>query len=200
MESSPAVITPATVLEAIVPFEPDDNHKGTFLVLRIAGADSRTALKLIKRKYRSWQNWRATDEDFFRLDEQVPALQTRFGGEARVMRTAMLDISIVEAAIIIFSKIIANEKVNSDMWTYATKLAGLRVPLMLAKEEAGNPWEKLANSIQNTLLQRELSVKEINEHGTEKLVTAKETVIQQSPEQRRLASEIVNQTLLGGES
>jgi hypothetical protein len=196
MPESTAIIAAPTVLVAITPFEPDDNQKGTFLVLRIAGADNRSALKVINRKYRSWQNWRATDEDFLRLDDQIPALQTRFGGEARVLRTAMLDISIIEAGIIIFSKIIADpKKVSSDMFSYATKLAGLRVPLMRAMEESESPWEKLANQIKNTISQRELSVRETDEHGTERLVTAKETIVQQNPAQVQLANTIVGQVL-----
>jgi hypothetical protein len=68
---------------------------------------------------------------------------------------------------------------------------------MLAKEESESPWEKLANSIKSTILQRELTVKGIDEHGIEKSVTAKETVIQPNPAQMQLASEIVGQVLNG---
>jgi hypothetical protein len=195
MTGTTLTITATTVLEAILPFEPDDNHKGTFLVMRVAGADKRTALRLVNRKYRSWQEWRSSDEEFLRLDDSIPALQTRFGGEARVLRTAMLDISIIEAGIIVFHKIIKDEKVNSDMWAYATKLAGLRVPMMRAMDESESPWEKLAASIRNTMTQKELSVKTIDEHGTEQLVTAKETVIHQDPAQLQLANSIVGQVL-----
>jgi hypothetical protein len=197
MTGTTLLLETPTVLEALRPFEPDDNQKGTFLVLRISGADQKTALKLVNRKYRSWQNWRSTDEDFLRLDDLVPQLQVRFGGEARVLRTAMLDISIIEAGIIVFNKIIVGggKGVSSDMWAYATKLAGLRVPLMMAKEESGNPWEKLANSIQNTMTQRELTIREVNENGIEKVTTTKETMIQQSPEQRQLVDAIVGQVL-----
>jgi hypothetical protein len=81
------------------------------------------------------------------------------------------------------------------MWTYATKLAGLRVPLMMAKEESSSPWEKLANSIQNTISQRELTVKEIGNNGVEKSVTATETIIAPNREQKQLASTIINQIL-----
>jgi hypothetical protein len=195
MSETTVAITATTVIEAIVPFEPDDNHKGTFLVLRIAGADNKSALRMVNRKYRSWQNWRSTDEDFLRIDDSIPVLQVRFGGEARVLRTAMLDISIIEAGIIVFGKIISGKPVNSDMWSYATKLAGLRVPLMTAKEDSESPWEKLANQIRNTTLQRELSVKQIDEHGTERITTAKETVVQYNPAQLQLANEIVGQVL-----
>ena len=186
-----------TILDIIKPFEPDDGHKGTYLVLRVSGADRRTALKLVNRKYRSWQNWRSTDEDFYRVDELVPDLQVRYGGEARVLRTAMLDVSIIEAGIMVFGQIIGGKQVNSDKWAFATKLAGLRVPLMLAKESAESPWEKLANSIRNTVIQKELTVREVNEDGIEKVTTAKETTIQQNPVQRQLANTIVDQVLEG---
>lgn len=184
-----------TILEAIQPFEPDDKLKGTFLVLRIAGADRKTALKLVERKYRSWQHWRSTDEDFYRIDEQVPVLAVQFGGEARIIRTALLDSSIIEAAILIFGRFFTKQPVSSDMWAYVTKLAGIRLPMMGAKEEVGSPWERLANSIKTTLAQRELTLKEVNMDGVEQSITAKETIIQPSPEQRKLASSIVGQVL-----
>jgi len=192
-------IATGSILEAILPFSPDDSHKGTYLVLRIAGADARAALRMVNRKYRTWQDWRSTDEDFYRLDESIPMLRDKFGGEARVLRTAMLDIHIIEAGIMVFRKIMEKEKVSSDMWAYATKLAGLRVPLMKAAEESGNPWERLANSIHNAVSQRELSVREIDENGVEKIVTAKETQLIHGPtsEQTQLASTIVEQVLSG---
>jgi len=77
------------------------------------------------------------------------------------------------------------------MWAYAVKMAGLRVPMMGAREESSSPWEKLANSIQNTmaLAQREMvMVQEIN--GTQSF-TARETIIEPSAEQKRIAGEIV---------
>lgn len=189
-----ALLVQQTLIDAIKPFEADDNHKGTFLIMRVAGADNRTALRLVNRKYRSWQNWRSTDEDFLRLDDEVPRLQLRFGGEARILRTALLDISIIEAGIIVFNKIITQKSVTSDMWAYATKLAGLRVPMMMAKEESGSPWEKLAQSIQNTMVQRELTVKEVNENGIERSITAKE-ISAPNPAQQKLADSIVEDIL-----
>ena len=48
-------IQAANVLEAISPFIADDGHKGTFLVLRVSGMEQGTALRVINRKYRSWQ-------------------------------------------------------------------------------------------------------------------------------------------------
>ncbi len=183
------------VLEAIKPYEPDDGHKGTFLVLRIAGVEQGTALKIIKRKYRSWQNWRSTDEDFYRVDEAVSALSQRFGGEARVMRTALLDSSIIEAGILIFRKVLRREPVTGDMWTYITRLAGIRMPIIGAPQSDGSPWERLANTIKNTMTQRELTVKEVDVYGVEKSITAKEIAVQPSPEQRQMASDIVGQML-----
>jgi len=196
MVQSTAITNPVTnVLEAIKPFEADDGHKGTFLILRIAGLNQGLALRIVKRKYRSWQNWRATDEDFYRIDEAMPMLTERFGGEARVVRTALLDISIVEAGIQVFGKILDMQPVSSDMWTYVTRLAGLRIPMMGAKEEAGSPWERLANSIKNTMTQRELTVKEVDVYGVEKSITAREIAVQPSAEQRQMASDIVGQIL-----
>ena len=196
MTEATVLLEAPTIIDALRPFEVDDNQKGTYLVLRVSGADSRTALKLVNRKYRSWQHWRSTDEDFLRLDDEVPKLQVRFGGEARVLRTAMLDISIIEAGIIVFNKIIVGggKGVSSDMWAYATKLAGLRVPMMLAKEESGSPWEKLANSIKNTMTQRELTIKEVTENGLERSITAKE-ISAPSREQQNLADSIVGDIL-----
>ncbi len=192
----------ATILEAILPFQADDNHKGTFIVLRVAGLGQGTALKLIKRKYRSWQNWRSTDEDFRRLDDAVPVLTQRFGGEARVIRTAMLDISIVEAGIGIFKRVFEQRPVRDVEWGYVTKLAGLRMPMMGAQQGSASPWERLANSIQNTLAYRELTVaKELD--GSQS-ITAKETIVEivPSPEQRRVTAELVNNILnrVGAES
>jgi hypothetical protein len=194
MIETPMPMVTQTVIDAIKPFEADDNHKGTFLIMRVAGADNKTALRLVNRKYRSWQNWRSTDEDFLRLDDLIPQMQLRFGGEARVLRTALLDISIIEAGIIVFNKIITQKSVSSDMWAYATKLAGLRVPMMMAKEESGSPWEKLAQSIQNTMTQRELTIKEVNENGIERSITAKE-ISAPNREQQRLADSIVGDIL-----
>lgn len=185
-----ALAEPMTnVLEAIQPFQADDGHKGTFLIMRIAGLGQGTSLRLINRKYRSWQNWRATDEDFRRIDDMVPVLNQRFGGEARVIRTALLDISIVEAGIGIFKRILNKQPITDGMWNYAVKMAGLRVPMMGAQQESSSPWERLANSIKNTLAQRELTL--IEEPDGTKSITAKEVVMEPSPEQRRIASEIV---------
>lgn len=188
-------LTVPNVIEAIKPFEPDDGHKGTFLVLRISGIEQGTALKIVRRKYRSWQNWRATDEDFYRVDEALSALALRFGGEARVMRTALLDSSIIEAGISIFRKILGKVPVSGNEWIYATRLAGIRMPMIGAGQESGNPWERLANAIQNTATQRELTVKQVDIHGTEKSITAREIPIEPSPEQRQMASDIVGQML-----
>lgn len=183
------------VIEAIKPFDPDDGHKGTFLVIRIAGVEQGTALRIVNRKYRSWQNWRATDEDFYRIDEALPALALRFGGEARVMRTALLDSSIIEAGILIFRRILRKESVSGNEWIYVTRLAGIRMPVIGAGQETGNPWERLANAIQNTATQRELTVKQTDIYGTEKSITAREIPIEPSPEQRQMASDIVGQML-----
>lgn len=194
MVEQTAVAEPITsVLEAILPFQADDNHKGTFLILRIAGLEQGTTLRLINRKFRSWQNWRATDEDFKRLDDMMPVLTKQFGGEARVLRTALLDISIVEAGIGIFKRILKKEQLTDGMWAYAVKMAGLRVPMMGTPQDSGNPWERLANSIKNTMAQRELSV--VQEPDGTKSITAKETVIEPSPEQRQVASDIVQRMI-----
>lgn len=194
MEPGTAVAEPVTtVLEIIQPFQADDGHKGTFLILRIAGLGQGLALRLINRKYRTWQNWHSTDEDFRRIDDEVPVLIPRFGGEARVIRTALLDISIVEAGIGIFRRILNKQAITDGMWSYAVKMAGLRVPMMGAQQETGSPWEKLANAIQHTLAQRELTYME--EPSGMRTITAKEIVIEPSPEQKRMASEIVQQIL-----
>jgi len=192
-------ITGITVLGAIRPFQADDGHKGTFLVLRIGGMEQGMALRIVNRKFRSWQHWRATDEDFRELDDRVPELAARFGGEARVIRTALLDISIIEAGIGIFQKILKKEPVSDPMWTYVTKLAGLRVPVMGAREESGSPWERLANSIRNTMnqTQRELTVREMGMDGSERSITAREVEVKMepSPEQRQVAQDIVKEVL-----
>jgi hypothetical protein len=182
------------VLDAIQPFSADDGHKGTFILLRIAGMEQGTALKVVNRKFRSWQNWRATYPDFKRLDEQIPALNAKFGGEARVVRTAMLDTAIIEAGLGIFTKILTGRPISDGMWAYATKLAAMRVPVMGAAKEAGNAWERLANSIKSTMSQRELIV---TDTGEERSIVAREVVIQPSPEQRKLAADIISQALSG---
>ena len=181
------------VLEAIEPFMPDDGHKGTFLVMRIAGLEQATALRIIRRKYRSIQNWRATDEDFKRVDDNISALGPRFGGEARVIRTALLDVSIVEAGIGIFKRILNKQPIRDGEWAYATKMAGLRVPMMGAREESVSPWERIANAIKNTMAQRELVVAQAPD-GTQS-ITAKEMIIEPSAEQKQMASDIVRRTM-----
>ena len=192
---SSMVPTQGTVLDALKPFAPDDGLKGTFLVLRVAGMGQGLALKSIKRKYRSWVYWRATDTDFFRLDEAIPNMAERFGGEARLLRTALLDISMIEIGNFISKRIFSEESVSSDMWAYLSKLLGLRVPLMGATQDSGNAWERLANSIKGTIAQRELSVTETDMYGAEKTVVAKETLVQPSVEQTELASGIVQKIL-----
>lgn len=195
MDPTTSVVTEpiVSVLEAIHPFQADDSHKGTFLLLRIAGLEQGMALRLVRRKYRSWQNWRATDEDFRRLEEQIPALAQRFGGEARVVRTALLDISIVETGISIFKQILNQKQITDGQWTYAVKMAGLRVPMMGVNQNTGSPWERLANSIKNTLNQKELIYSQAPD-GT-KSITAKETIIEPSAEQKALSNGIVQQML-----
>ncbi len=183
----------ANVIEAIEPFVADDGHKGTFLVMRIAGLEQTTALRIIRRKYRSIQNWRATDADFKRVDDEVMALNQQFGGEARVLRTALLDVSIVEAGIGIFKRILTNQPLKDGEWAYAVKMAGLRVPMMGATDKSESPWEKLANAIKSTVSQRELVVAE-KPDGT-KSVTAREVVIQPSVEQKKMANDIVQRTI-----
>lgn len=187
-----------TVIEAVDPFQIDDGHKGTFLVLRIAGLEQGTALKVINRKYRSWQNWRALDPDFRRLDDQISPLAQKFGGEARVLRTALLDISIVEAGIGIFRKILTKQPMSDGMWAYAVKMAGLRMPMMGAEKEIGNPWERLANAIKSTIVQKELTVSQAP-NGT-KSVTAKETILEPSTEQRQMTSDIIQNAIQQAEA
>jgi len=124
-------------------------------------------------------NWRATDEEFKRVEEQIPVLTQRFGGEARVIRTALLDISIVETGIGIFKRILSKQPITDGMWSYAVKMAGLRVPMMGAQQSSSSPWERLANSIKNTLAQRELTV--IQEPSGIQTITAKEIIVEPSP-------------------
>lgn len=189
-----AVAEPVTnVLEILQPFQADDGHKGTFLILRIAGLEQRMALRLVNRKYRSWQNWRTTDESFKLIDDALPVLARRFGGEARVIRTALLDISIIETGISIFRRVINKQPLTDGMWAYAVKMAGLRVPMMGAPQDSSSPWERLANSIKSTLAQRELTV--IQEPDGTKSITARETIVEPSPEQRQTANDIVQRMI-----
>ncbi len=212
--------TNASILDAIKPFAPDDGLKGTFLVLRIAGIDKGMVLRIINRKYRTWQQWRSTDEYFIELDDRVPELAKRFGGEARVLRTALLDVHIVETGISVFQRILrqvcgdntgkAKVEVTEGMWAYAVKMAGLRIPMMGQVTETGNPWANLANAIKSTMVQKELVVsqetsgfngfktimaKETRVERVERRDIADEIVVQPSPEQRQMASEIVREML-----
>lgn len=203
MEQPTAVVQVAgNVIEAIRPFQPDDGHKGTFLVLRIAGLERSSALKLVKRGLRCWKAWRDLDPDFNRIEEQLPVLCEKFGGEARVLRTAMLDISIIETGNSIFQRVFSGQVVNDSMWAYVTKLAGIRLPMIAVASESGNTWEKLANSIKRTLgtdrdlsaKQRQLTVSEMTPDGTERTVTAKETVIIR-PEHRNIMDSVIDQVM-----
>ena len=187
------VDAPSNVLDAIEPFQADDGHKGTFLVMRIAGLEQATALRIIRRKYRSIQNWRATDKDFKRVDDSISTLTPRFGGEARVIRTALLDVSIVEAGIGIFKRILNKQPIKDGEWAYATKMAGLRVPLMGALKESTSPWERIANAIKNTMSQRELTVAQAPD-GTQS-ITAREVTIEPTAEQKQVVSDVVQRTI-----
>ena len=194
MEQSSALAEPIiSVLEVIRPFRADDGHKGTFLILRIAGLEQSLALRLVNRKYRSLQNWCATDEDFKLIEGQIEVFAQKFGGEARVIRTALLDISVVETGISIFRRILSKQPITDGMWSYAVKMAGLRVPMMGAQHETESPWERLANSIKTTLSQRELTVIQ-NPDGVQS-VTAKEIVLEPSTEQKQVTNDIVRRMI-----
>ena len=195
MTTSEMTVPITNAIEAIVPFQPDDGHKGTFLILRMAGLEQSLALKVIKRKYRSILNWRTIDADFKRVDDMMPVLNQRFGGEARVMRTSLLDISIVETGIAVFRKILHQQPVKDGEWAYAVKMAGLRVPLMGAEQDTGSPWERLANSIKQTMVQKELVIEQ-KPNGSQSITTKEiSTTIEPSPEQKELASEVVKRML-----
>ena len=107
----------------------------------------------------------------------------------------MLDTAIIEAGLGIFTKILMGKQVSENMWTYATKLAGIRMPVMGAIQETGTAWERLANTIKNTVSQRELVV---TETAGERTIVARETrMTEPSPEQRKMAADIVAQSLSG---
>jgi len=72
-------------------------------------------------------------------------------------------------------------------------MAGLRVPMMGAKEESASPWERLANSIKETLAQRELTV--IQAPNGSQSITARETIVEPSREQRQVANDIVQRMI-----
>ena len=184
---------PTNIIEALRPFSPDDGHKGTFLVMRVAGLEQRTALRLVNRRYRTYLEWKATDPYFKSIDSQIPDLISRFGGEARVIRTALLDIEIIETGISIFRKILHKEPVTEGMWSYAVKMAGLRMPMMNAQLESGNPWERLANSIKNTLTQRDITV--TKDWDGKESITAREITIKPDPKQVQRANEIVKRMI-----
>jgi len=65
--------------------------------------------------------------------------------------------------------------------------------MMGAKEGINSPWERLANSIKATINQKELSVTQ--ELDGTRIVTAKEVVIEPSPEQRQMANDIVSKMI-----
>ena len=173
---APSATTASNLLEALQPFLPDDSCKGTYLLLRIAGVEESTALRISHHKARTLKGWRSTDVHFRTLDNAISILAQRFGGEARVIRSALLDIYIIETGISIFRKITNDQPVTDHMWSYATKLAGLRIPLMDARTEAGDSWQRLADSVRNTLAQREITVTQDWGDGKES-ITAKETVV-----------------------
>ena len=56
-----------------------------------------------------------------------------------MVRTALLDVSIVEAGIGIFRRILNKQPLKDGEWAYAVKMAGLRVPLMGDTNNAENP-------------------------------------------------------------
>jgi len=188
---STLVVQPANVLEAIKPFKPDDSLKGTFLVLRIAGMERATALRQVHRSFNSYKHWRNIDKDFRRVDDSIPVFAGKFAGEARVVRTALLDISIIEAAIMVFREILTGKPVSGDKWNYAMKIAGIRMPVMDGREKSASPWESMANAIKNTLVQKELVVESITADSA-KRITAREIPLEQT---NPLLDKIVQNTL-----
>lgn len=189
-----------TIYDIMKPFSPDDGHKGTFLVLRVAGMESANALKIVKRKYKSWLVWRKEDIEFKRVDDMMPVLIHRFAGQARVIRTALLDISVIETGIMAFKKIMHGEEISDGMWAYATKMAGIRMPtMMLGQESEKGSWEKLAGAVQHALTQRELVFSQTDtKSGMERRVVARETQIERvelSPEMKEMSRRVVAEAL-----
>ncbi len=183
----------SNILEAIRPFIADDGLMGTYLVLRIAGLDKTSALKNVGRKYRTWQNWRTIDPDFRRLDDMVPQLTNVYANQARIIRASLLDASIVETGIKVFRDILNGTQIADGAWSYAAKMAAMRVPVMFVGGPGESSWEKLSKAIGPLVQQREVTVRE--EVGGIKTVTAKEILVEST--MSRQAAEIVKAILEG---
>jgi len=147
-------LTTTTIIDAIAPYKPNDNSKGTYLTLRIAGIDEYGAMRIIKRKPRTVRMWREVDPQFRSLDSSIPQLAAIYCNQAKVLRATLLDINIMEAAIDLLHKILVGEPIQEGAWHYITKIASMRVPVMFGEERGASSWDKLLNVVRQ-MTQRE---------------------------------------------
>ena len=154
---SETALTTTTIIDAIAPYKPNDNSKGTYLTLRIAGIDEYGAMRIIKRKPRTVRMWREVDPQFRSLDSSIPQLAAIYCNQAKVLRATLLDINIMEAAIDLLHKILVGEPIQEGAWHYITKIASMRVPVMFGEERGASSWDKLLNVVRQ-MTQREAVV------------------------------------------
>lgn len=170
---APTAITRyATVLDAIQPYI-FGTTKGDYLILRIAGIEPEDAIQVLgtnKTYIVGVKNREATYQEI--LDE-LPQLTQRFGAEARMLRIAIMDSYMVESAIKVFKDILKGELMKDGAWTFAGKIATLRMPLVAFAEKSSSKLsevlaqlERKADSLEIT--QRiKLSINQPDDSGKE---------------------------------
>lgn len=177
LDTTPENLWPESIMEILRPYEPDDNHMGTYLVLRIAGTGSYDSIKTVKRKPRMISDWRMRYAPFKKIDNHMEELQRKYGNQAKVLRAVMLDQKMVELGIQLFDSVIRDpHSMGDNQWAYLIQVLKLRMPGMVTTsptDDKSGFWAKLPGMIKGITAQREITVRE--EPNGARSLTARET-------------------------
>jgi hypothetical protein len=153
-----------TILQVLHPFSPMDGHKGTYLMLLIAGVSPTAAQKLVKRKYRCIQEWRLRDADFQRIESNMEIMSPQYSNQARVLRAAMLDAGVVETANLVITKYLSGEQLTDGEWQLLTKVVQLRMPQLFSSGgQTEDSWMKLAKLMEPLVATKTVQVQQSRE-------------------------------------
>jgi len=162
MKQTAVVEVGESLIHAIAPFVPDDGSKGTYLTLLIGGMDPAPAMKAVGRKARTLSLWRTTDPDFERLEKIVKHFPPDLAAQARVLRASKMDLGLVEVTNSLIARAIRHEHIPDASWAFLSKMASMRIPLMLDHASGTSSWDKLTQVLQPVFTQRELKVENTN--------------------------------------
>jgi len=169
-----------TIVDMLKPFSPYDGGKGTFLTLLFGGLDQSDAIKAVHRKQRTLSLWRTTDRDFERIEGLTRHVPPTIVSQARVLRAGRLDISLIESANVLLERVIRGEPIPEASWGYLSRMASLRIPLMLEVGGAkqNDSWERLTRILTPIITQKEARVEKRLDGGT--TLTLKESTVDMS--------------------